>query len=108
MQIAEIVAGFRRRDPLQDTVRHFHQRHGQTFGRRHRRRLQPDIAAADNQHPPPLRKLRRHRIHIRQITHGINPVQIAPDRSRQSARLGPCGQHKVVIGQRFPVNRHRL
>ena len=98
MQRTEIVRGLCRRDPLQDARRHFHQRDREPELRGDRRRLQPDIAAADDHDAGAGTELVPHGIDIAQPAHGIDTVQPASDGVRQAARNRAGCQDELIIG----------
>mgnify|MGYP001954908005 CR=1 FL=1 len=103
VQFAEEVAGFRGSNTLQDTVSHFDQCDLQAKLGRNRCCLKPDVTTADDQHLCALNKTRGHCIHIRQITHDKNTVQIATDTRGQAARGRPGAEHQMLIGNRLVV-----
>ena len=85
VQSADIIAGLRGGDPLQNTRGHFDDGHVQALFGGHRGPLQPDITAADHQQIAPGLKLGFHRVGIGQTADRINPGQITAHRGRQPA-----------------------
>ena len=98
MERAEVVRGLFCRDPLEDAVRHLDQRHVHAALGSHRGSLQPDVAAADNENPPPRGHLRRERVRVRQIAHDVDAGEVTANRGRQTAGDGPGGQGEGVVG----------
>jgi hypothetical protein len=69
---AEPVRGLGRRDALEDAVGHLDERDLKPALRRDRRRLEPDVAAAHDQHAAAFGEFRRHGVDIGQRAHGVD------------------------------------
>mmetsp|Transcript_23048 Transcript_23048/g.39120 ORF Transcript_23048/g.39120 Transcript_23048/m.39120 type:complete len:391 (+) Transcript_23048:3304-4476(+) len=108
MQCAEIVTGLWCSHPLQDAVGHLDQGHLQAQLGRDRCRLQPDIAATDDQNPCTLNKARGHGVNIRQVTHGEHTIQITADLGRKTVRNRSGSKDQIVIGQDLIAKGHGL
>ena len=108
MQGAEIIARVRCRDPLQNAVRHLDQCDLDAAFGCDSCGLKPDIATPHDQGAFALHKMRCHRICIRQIAHGKDILQVPANCSRQAARIGAGGQHKVIVRQHLSPCRDGL
>ena len=107
MQVAEVVGGPGGGDALQDTLCGLDENHLQAGLCSNCGRLQPDVAAADDQHAPAGDELGRHRIDVGDGAHDKDAVEIAADRGGQAARARAGGERKLVVADDLAVDMHR-
>ena len=106
VQVAEIVRRLGRGDTLQDARRHFQHGHVQPQFGGDGGRLQPDIAAADDDKTAARCKIGLHRIDIGHSADGVDARKVAPDSRGQAAGDRSGGQDQFVIVGGFIAQRN--
>ena len=96
---AEIVGRRRRRHAREDARRRLDQRHGEALLAQHRRGLEADVAAADDQRPHAGADPRAESVCIGEVAHEQHARQIAPGLGRQAPRAGARGEGEKVVGK---------